>query len=230
MQSSGNAGRVRGGRPILTYNGVPQSSNGGFAGNAVQGILPHSEMTSHTLWIKNILSADQRWSQRLRIDPGRTGWFRVAAFLAHSGDSWFWEIGLFIVWLLTQGEWHSRAALLAAGIFGLAMVVIAIKFTVRRQRPAGEWGAIYRNTDPHSFPSGHAARAALLVVMTAGLGPPWLAAAILVWAPLVSVARVATGVHYLSDLLAGFVVGAAAGFFMLAIAPLLVTWIPWIFA
>ena len=56
------------------------------------------------------------------------------------------------------------------GILGLAGVVLAIKFLVRRERPQGEWGGIYRNTDPHSFPSGHAARAFLIAVVASALG------------------------------------------------------------
>ncbi len=41
-------------------------------------------------------------------------------------------------------------------LFALAVIVLAIKFSIRRRRPEGEWGAMYRKTDPHSFPSGHA--------------------------------------------------------------------------
>ena len=180
--------------------------------------------------IKSILEIDLRWSNRLRLEPNKSSWFKFAAFLAHSGDSWFWLVALLIVWLFTQNEWHTRAALLAAGITGLAFVVLAIKFTVRRQRPPGEWGAIYRNTDPHSFPSGHAARSAMLAVMAVGLGPIWFAWAVVLWAPLVSLARVTTGVHYLSDILAGIIVGLIAGGFMLLIAPILLAWFPFIFA
>jgi membrane-associated phospholipid phosphatase len=85
--------------------------------------------------------------------------------------------------------------------------VLLIKFTVRRKRPEGEWGAIYRNTDPHSFPSGHAARAVLIAFLFLALGPPWLAVLLLAWAPLVSLARVSMGVHYLSDVVAGSILG-----------------------
>jgi len=179
--------------------------------------------------IKNLVELDVFWSRRLRIESQGHWWFKVAAFLAHSGDSWFWMAGLVLVWLLVGGEWRARAALLAAGIAGLAVVVLMIKFTVRRQRPPGEWGAIYRNTDPHSFPSGHAARSAMLVVMAIGLGPAWFAWCVILWAPLVSLARVATGVHYISDILAGILLGLLAGFFMMAIAPWLTGWLPFFF-
>jgi undecaprenyl-diphosphatase len=90
-------------------------------------------------------------------------------------------------------------------------VVLVLKLLIRRRRPPGEWGAIYRNTDPHSFPSGHAARAAMLAVLLCAWGPTWAAPVAIAWAPLVSLARVALGVHYLSDVIAGGVLGLAAG-------------------
>jgi undecaprenyl-diphosphatase len=95
-------------------------------------------------------------------------------------------------------------------IIVLAAIVLAIKFSIRRRRPEGEWGTIYRSTDPHSFPSGHAARAMLIAVLGIGLGPVWLAVLLCVWMPLVALARVAMGLHYLSDVLAGLVLGAIA--------------------
>lgn len=115
------------------------------------------------------------------------------------------------------------------GVGGLAVLVLVIKFIIRRERPQGEWGAIYRNTDPHSFPSGHAARAAMLAVMAWGLGPAWFGWTVVLWVPLVSLARVATGVHYLSDILAGLALGVVAGLGMLAAAPLLMRWFPFLF-
>jgi undecaprenyl-diphosphatase len=136
---------------------------------------------------------------------------KLAAFIAHSGDSWFWGIGLGIVWLL--GDWDKKiwSTHLIAAIILTAILVMVIKLVVRRQRPVGEWGAIYRNTDPHSFPSGHAARAILLAVMVIGLGPTWLAILLIIWAPLVALARVSMGVHFLSDIFAGGVLGLLIG-------------------
>jgi undecaprenyl-diphosphatase len=92
-----------------------------------------------------------------------------------------------------------------------AIVVLSIKLLVRRQRPEGDWGAIYRNTDPHSFPSGHAARSVMLATLITVLGPPWSIPIIILWAPLVALARVAMGVHYISDVLAGGVLGLITG-------------------
>ena len=55
----------------------------------------------------------------------------------------------------------------------------------------------------------------MLAVVVLGLGPQWLGVLLLVWAPLVGLARVAMGVHYLSDVLAGMVLGLAIGVLLL---------------
>ena len=142
----------------------------------------------------------------------RPGFLRtVAAVLAHSGDSWFWWVGLALLWWRGDAFWSPWAMRMLISIIVLAAIVLTIKFTIRRRRPEGEWGAMYRPTDPHSFPSGHAARAILIAVLALGLGPWWLALILCLWAPLVSLARGAMGVHYLSDVVAGAVLGALAG-------------------
>lgn len=169
-------------------------------------------------WLKKISTWDAEWTARLVI-ADQPGFVRsLAIFFAHSGDSWLWLAGLVLVWIFGNGEWKWRAVVFITGILFTALTVFAIKFTVRRQRPEGEWGAIYRKTDPHSFPSGHAARATLLAVLAIGLGPVWFALLLLVWAPLVVLARVAMGVHYLSDVLAGAVLGIATGLLTLSLS------------
>jgi undecaprenyl-diphosphatase len=135
----------------------------------------------------------------------------LAAVLAHSGDSWFWLAGLGLIWWLGSDYWKERAIILIVSILLTAIVVFVIKLLVRRKRPEGEWGKFYRSTDPHSFPSGHAVRAMMLTVVVLGLGPLWLGLVLLLWAPLVGVARVAMGVHYLSDVIAGMAMGLVIG-------------------
>ena len=164
-----------------------------------------------------VLEHDAEYSRKVRIAE-RPGIVRtVAAIIAHSGDSWFWLIGLGLLWWFGSDYWKYRAIVMAVGVVLTALLVMAIKFTVRRSRPEGEWGDIYRRTDPHSFPSGHAARAAMLAITALGLGPPWFGLLLLVWAPLVGLARVSMGVHYLSDILAGMVIGAGMGLVILGL-------------
>ncbi len=161
--------------------------------------------------LKPLLQFDARLSDRLRVaeKPGLLRNFAV--FFAHSGDSWFWGAGLIVLWWFGDTFWKEWAVVILAGIAALAVLVMGLKFIIRRRRPEGDWGGIYRNTDPHSFPSGHAARAFLIAMAAAGLGPASVALALWIWAPLVALARVAMGVHYLSDIVAGFVVGILMG-------------------
>lgn len=161
--------------------------------------------------LTRILELDARLSARMRVAE-RPGLFRtVCVFFAHSGDSWFWWAALALLAWLGGSFWRPWALTVLLSIIALAVIVLAVKFTIRRRRPEGEWGGIYRTTDPHSFPSGHAARAILIAVLALGLGPVWLALVLCVWAPLVAFARVAMGVHYLSDIVAGMVLGGIAG-------------------
>lgn len=118
---------------------------------------------------------------------------------------------------LGDSFWRSWAVTALISIVALAALVLLVKFTIRRRRPEGEWGRLYRTTDPHSFPSGHAARAFLLAILALGLGPSWLAFLLSAWAPLVALARVVMGVHYISDVLAGSLMGLTAGLIVLQI-------------
>ena len=163
------------------------------------------------------LELDARLSAKMRVAE-RPGLLRsAAAVLAHSGDSWFWWAGLALLCWRGDPFWRPWALTMLLSIMGMAVIVLAIKFTIRRRRPEGEWGAFYRSTDPHSFPSGHAARAILIAVLAIGLGPGRLAMILCLWAPLVALARVAMGLHYLSDVVAGAMLGAIAGAVVLLI-------------
>jgi len=157
--------------------------------------------------LTSFLKLDARLSDLLRVAEKPGALRNAAIFFAHSGDSWFWGLGLIILWWLGDSFWKQWAIVELVGISVLAALVMSLKFIIRRRRPEGEWGNIYRNTDPHSFPSGHAARAFMIAVVATGLGPSWIALILWIWAPLVALARVAMGVHYVSDIVAGFVVG-----------------------
>jgi len=164
-----------------------------------------------------LIELDARLSSRMRIAE-KPGLLRtLAAILAHSGDSWFWLAGLGLVWWLGGEEWKQLSLILIIAILLTALIVFIVKLLVRRKRPEGEWGKFYRQTDPHSFPSGHSVRAVMLAVVVLGLGPLWLGLLLLPWAILVGLARVAMGVHYLSDVLAGMVLGLVIGVVVLLV-------------
>ena len=175
--------------------------------------------------LRSILEFDARLSNQMRVAE-QPGLLRsVSVFFAHSGDSWFWALGLILLWVFSPDPfWKKWAVVQFCSISALVVVVMSLKFSIRRRRPEGEWGGIYRNTDPHSFPSGHAARAFLIAVVAAALGPAWAGVLLWIWAPLVSLARVAMGVHYASDIVAGMIVGIIVALIGLEIYTPLLAW------
>lgn len=175
--------------------------------------------------LRSLLKLDARLSEKMRVAEKPGALRNFAIFFAHSGDSWFWAAALLLAWFFSASDWRRWQVVEFFGILGLAGVVLAVKFMVKRKRPEGDWGGIYRNTDPHSFPSGHAARAFLLAVVAAALAPAWLALTLWIWAPLVALARVAMGVHYLSDVIAGAILGTVIALIGLQIYPPMVVWL-----
>ncbi|WP_162138667.1 phosphatase PAP2 family protein [Corynebacterium doosanense] len=89
-------------------------------------------------------------------------------------------------------------------------LVHALKALIGRARPPAEFQLGQVSGD--SFPSGHAAGAAVVAVLVSLLCARWWArAAVWIWAVAVMVSRLYLGVHWLSDVLAGAVLGAVVG-------------------
>jgi undecaprenyl-diphosphatase len=144
---------------------------------------------------------------------------RICALgLAHSGDMPIWVVLLAAAWLLGDDAWKLRAVVTFAGLVLVEIVVIGIKTIVRRRRPPGTEGLIYRKADPFSFPSGHAARAVLLSLLALRMGPAAAFAAIVLWSPLMVFSRIAIGIHYVLDVVAGAFLGALLTAILFALA------------
>ena len=163
------------------------------------------------------LDLDRRYSAKLRFAEQPSLLRRLAILLAHSGDSWYLVPAMLLAaWFGgPAAQWLVARLLIAIGV--LIVIIFLVKRRFKRQRPEGEWGNFYRRTDPHSFPSGHAARMAMLAVLAFGLGPAWLGWLMFVLAPAVSLARVAMGVHYLSDVVVGAAIGIVVGLLLLGV-------------
>lgn len=99
---------------------------------------------------------------------------------------------------------------LVANLAG-AIAATLLKWLFRRRRPGPSFAALYTRLDRMSFPSGHATRVGCMVLLLAPLLPGWATAALILWTVGVAWARVALGVHYLSDALAGLALGAILG-------------------
>jgi membrane-associated phospholipid phosphatase len=168
-------------------------------------------------WIRSLLEFDARASAKVNLSQRHGPIRNVLRFLAHSGDSWFMIPVMGLIWLAGDGFWKWRMLVMFLAMCVTALVAVGLKRLIGRSRPDGNWGLIYRSTDPHSFPSGHAARLVMLAVFSLGFGPAGFCALLFIWAPLVAFARVAMGVHYLSDVAGGAALGIVFGIVFLLI-------------
>ncbi len=158
-----------------------------------------------------ILKKDIEWSQKMLIAEDKRFLRTILSLISHSCDSWYWLAGLVLIWILNRGPLRQMVVFMAFCMVLLAVIVLGIKFVIKRPRPKGDFGQVYRETDPHSFPSGHAARAMAIAVLVATFGKPWLSVLVFLWAFLVGYSRVALALHYLSDVVVGWLIGLLSG-------------------
>jgi undecaprenyl-diphosphatase len=120
--------------------------------------------------------------------------------------------------LVAAGLWlagRPRAALMLLLVMGMAAIVNnVIKLTFARARPEAYFGTL---PDSYSFASGHALFSACFFSVVAGLIEAQLTSAwqrAIVWVLTCSIvagiglSRVYLGVHYLTDVIAGFALAA----------------------
>jgi undecaprenyl-diphosphatase len=146
--------------------------------------------------------------------PKKSRLWLAAAMVAHLGDSaLIYPVLLLLTgWSIYSKRWLGLALAVALFlvIFLAATLTIALKYTLRRQRPNAPTGFASLRHDRYSFPSGHAVRMGSLAGAIAALSPTWGAVFALL-ALAVSLSRVLVGVHYLGDVAVGVVLGAGLG-------------------
>lgn len=115
---------------------------------------------------------------------------------------------LVLVVVLNWRHW-MRVSVFLVGSMLLRLAYGALKNVIARDRPDAVQQLVHASG--YAMPSGHAAGIAFVAVIVSVVHPRfrWWAA---VAALLVGWSRVALGVHYPSDVLVGWIVGAAFGF------------------
>jgi undecaprenyl-diphosphatase len=154
---------------------------------------------------------DLRATARLRALTARGVGRAALSVIAHSGDSLILIPALALLWWAGHFARTSIAVPLIIGYVASVLFTTLLKYAVRRRRPEGEWGALYRKTDPHSFPSGHASRTITLSLVVLGRHLVLAGVLLAVWSLAVGFARIVLGVHFLLDVLAGYLLGLALG-------------------
>jgi len=171
--------------------------------------------------VKNPVKLDEIISNRISIPSGHPRW-RLAARIAHLGDGTLVFGGLALAY---WAGWQFRRPDVQAAVFDTlvalivtALVVFGIKYTLRRERPRDPAGFVTIKYDKYSFPSGHSARMSALGGALFFFNP-FLGISLLALAALVAAARVVIGIHFVGDVLVGWLLGV-----LCAIAVLL--WLP----
>lgn len=174
-----------------------------------------------------LLLVEDRWAPLLRADIGardrlhgyaveHDGFVRAMQVISDSGSGRAWQVvlGAVVVWLLWR-RLPRLALFVVVTAVGSSLLNAVVKTAVHRLRPvvidpvAHEPGL--------SFPSGHAQAAVvgyalLLLVFLPILHGAWRRAAVtlaVVMVLAIGFSRIALGVHYVSDVVGGLVLGAA---------------------
>jgi len=168
-----------------------------------------------------ISTRDHRLMRRVhRWRPPR--WFRLWMILAtRGGDGWLWYgfSGLVLV-SGAPSRYDSLAAGWSACSVGAIIFVILKKLTGRKRPNAlvPHCWATLLPPDQFSFPSGHTITAFAFTIAM-GSFYPHLIGALLFCALSVATSRIVLGMHFLSDVVVGAMLGAGlgyAGFLILA--------------
>ncbi|WP_255250144.1 phosphatase PAP2 family protein [Rhizorhabdus dicambivorans] len=143
--------------------------------------------------------------ERLRLDARARGVAAIRGLTALGGFAVLGPLALVIVaWLLAQRR-HAEALWLFATIGSGRLAVEAMKEILVRPRPplVGRLAEV----SSHSFPSSHAAGTLLTWLALAIVFPrlrPWSLPFALAMAAAIGWSRIALGVHWPSDVLAGY--------------------------
>lgn len=143
---------------------------------------------------------------------------RLAFWFSRSGDGPYYALFAILVAVATvEGSGLFVKRLVYAFTLEVPLFIL-LKQILRRTRPSlrPKYSPIITPADKFSFPSGHSTAAFLFAILVITSFPVWTSAVYL-WAVLVAVSRVALGVHYPSDVIAGAALGTGIGLFFIVL-------------
>ena len=146
-------------------------------------------------------------------EVARDGFDRVFLFFSAIGYSHgVVPFDILLVLGLAVARRFRDSVFAAVALGGSALLNLATKQLFARERPT-LWESIAPESN-YSFPSGHAMGSMTLAMVLLALTWRtrlrwWVVAAMLVFVPMVGLSRIYLGVHYPSDILAGWAAAAA---------------------
>lgn len=217
-------------RPLQARWGLGGVASAGLAG----GLLAVALMAvGFTALLDDVLEGEGL----ARVDEPAAGWLaahqevwltRVLLVITRLGNTDAQAVCMVVVCLLaalTARAWAPIAVGVTAG-GGIGVVIVVAKHLVGRDRPDLPFAVM--TVDGFSFPSGHATGAAAVGLVCAWMVCRWVthcwALQVAVWAVtlaaigLIGFSRAYLGVHFLTDVLAGWMLGAAWAVAVIVIA------------
>jgi undecaprenyl-diphosphatase len=177
-------------------------------------------MTFHGTMLNYISRRDHKLMLRVNRWPAPR-WIRLWALCAtRGGDGWLWY-GMGAVILLFGGPERFRAVAVAAVAAALGILIfLRLKKATGRRRPCAFEPHCWANLlppDQFSFPSGHTITAFAVGVSLSRFYPE-LAPGLLFCSVSVALSRILLGMHFLSDVLAGAIIGTILAYATSSIA------------
>jgi undecaprenyl-diphosphatase len=166
-------------------------------------------MTAHHSMLQLIATGDHKLMRKVNKWPAPR-WIRLLSIAAtRAGDGWLWySLGLLVLLFGGEGRLTAIAAAGSAAVVGIGLFV-SIKKVSGRKRPCEIEPHVWAHLlppDRFSFPSGHTITA-FAVAITLGDFYPILLAPLLLCALLIATSRILLGMHFLSDVLVGAIIG-----------------------
>jgi membrane-associated phospholipid phosphatase len=185
------------------------------------GLLGALSVAAFAVWARAVVEGGTTWFDESilrwfadRRSPKMDGFMLELTSLGNSVTIIvLLTIASLFLWLTKH---HYSVYLLAVGVFGGVLINNVLKLAFHRERPSVvEW---VTNVHTQSFPSGHAMTAMIaygsVAFLVGRLEPTpalrratWTIATIVILA--IGISRVYLGVHYPSDVIAGFIAGLA---------------------
>lgn len=173
-------------------------------------------MQKNSLARRRLAALDTRLFLGINAIHDRLNLQRISRAISWSGDGHLYVLmAIVLPSLAISGERWLLACLLGF-LIELPLYWI-VKNTFRRRRPAEVvkmMHPVFRPADEFSFPSGHTTAAFMMAYITTVHFPAWTAP-VYIWATAISLSRVMLKVHFVSDIMAGMVIGTGIAIFSL---------------
>ncbi len=144
--------------------------------------------------------------------PSWVRWWMMAA--TRAGDGWLWA-AYGLVLILSSDTTRYRALLATASSTSTGILLFrALKIAVNRRRPCAMQPHCWAKLPPpdqFSFPSGHSITAFAVAIPLSHFYPPAGIGLVFI-ACNVAISRVLLGMHFLSDVVAGALLGTGLGY------------------